>query len=335
MSLFTSSTPTIETITFNEEQTLFTCSTSNGFRVYDIARMELKFLVKVGNTKFAKILNRTNIVIFILNEPEGEYKANVPYLWDDDKKKVISYLSTNVDEPINSIDITKNVIVTATNKNIYIYDSKTLKCIKTLFTYNNTRGIFTISGDKIIYPGPNIGEIMISPLNDPPADTASSDIVYSEIIQAHQTEIHTIKVSQDRQFIITASDTGTLIRFFDYNGKHEQKKELRRGVIPAMISNIDTNQKYMCLSSDKYTLHIYDMYKENIFSALSYIPFIKYTQSEWSKLQIQLENAAQHTCIFLNENKILVLFYDGTYKIYKFDMETNEISVDKESCFLL
>jgi hypothetical protein len=67
-------------------------------------------------------------------------------------------------------------------------------------------------------------------------------------------------LSNDGQFLATASETGTLIRVFS-TANCTKIAELRRGVDPAYIfsMSISPDSSMLAVTSDKSTLHIFDL----------------------------------------------------------------------------
>jgi len=79
-------------------------------------------------------------------------------------------------------------------------------------------------------------------------------------IKCHDSSLAAIKLSQDGQYLATASDKGTLIRIFSLTSG-DKLNEMRRGADQAVITDlsIDPSNKHVCCSSDKGTIHIFTL----------------------------------------------------------------------------
>lgn len=80
------------------------------------------------------------------------------------------------------------------------------------------------------------------------------------IIPAHGTPLRAMELSSDGTILATASENGTLIRIFS-TGNCARIGELRRGVDHAVIYSIaiSPNSSLLAVTSDKSTLHIFDL----------------------------------------------------------------------------
>lgn len=107
-------------------------------------------------------------------------------------------------------------------------------------------------------------------------------------INAHNSAIGMMKLSQDGEILVTASGKGTLLRIWNTK-TGDQITELRRGADQAIITDIgiDPANKLVCCASDKGTIHIFSATgdqestnKKSAWSALS--GAIGYLGSSWS-----------------------------------------------------
>ena len=80
------------------------------------------------------------------------------------------------------------------------------------------------------------------------------------IIPAHGSPLRAMTLSSDGEILATASEKGTLVRIFS-TGNCARIGELRRGVDPAIIYSlaISPNSALLAATSDKSTLHIFDL----------------------------------------------------------------------------
>lgn len=80
------------------------------------------------------------------------------------------------------------------------------------------------------------------------------------IIPAHGTALRAMELSPDGEILATASEVGTLVRVFS-TANCARIGELRRGVDQAIIYSIaiSPNNTLLAVTSDKSTLHIFDL----------------------------------------------------------------------------
>ena len=82
----------------------------------------------------------------------------------------------------------------------------------------------------MVYPGEKTGSINITKLNEE----------YLQTIDAHNSKIENIYLSNDGQYVVTASSTGTLIRIFSTETL-SKIVEFRRGADATQIKDLRLN----------------------------------------------------------------------------------------------
>lgn len=102
----------------------------------------------------------------------------------------------------------------------------------------------------MILPGLTPGQVQLVQLTDRT----------KKIVCAHSSELRQMDFSRDGELFVTASKQGTLIRVFS-TATLSQTHEFRRGVDPAIIYSlsISPNKQFVGSTSDKGTLHVYDL----------------------------------------------------------------------------
>ena len=128
------------------------------------------------------------------------------------------------------------------------------------------------------------------------------------VVQAHETEIACISISQDGKMIATASKKGTLIRVFDVSGK--KIKEFRRGSKDTHILSIAFSplNKLLACTSSKGTVHVFRLEDgANSKSALNFMGKLgmNYFESEWSFARFRLSDH-NAICAFGPEENLLL-----------------------------
>lgn len=123
--------------------------------------------------------------------------------------------------------------------------------VKNLYsTATNPFGLGCLNDNLLVLPAPSPGQVQIIPL---PAGS-------KRVFRAHASELRAIAVSEDGSVIATASTKGTLVRAFDTITLN-QIGEFRRGVDNAVTTGlaISPRNRWLACTSDKGTLHVFDM----------------------------------------------------------------------------
>lgn len=117
-------------------------------------------------------------------------------------------------------------------------------------TADNHGGLCVISDTKLAFPGRTVGQIQL-------VELATGNV---SIIPAHSSALKAIKLSLDGELLASASETGTLIRVYS-TSNCAKVAELRRGIDPATIFSLafSPSSRYLACTSDKATLHIFDL----------------------------------------------------------------------------
>jgi len=211
-----------------------------------------------------------------------------------------------------------------------------LKLVDHIETMKNENGIVALCASSthmvLACPGIIKGQVRVELYN----------IKRSTIIQAHDSELAALALSQTGTRLATASDKGTLVRVFDTETGH-RLQEVRRGADRAIIYNVcfDHDTEFLALSSEKGTIHVFKIgasgasmdkgsasrkggkkkgKDENSKSSLSFMGRLlpKYFSSEWSFAQFRIPQV-QTICAFGAEKGVLVaVSADGTFRRYRF-----------------
>lgn len=115
---------------------------------------------------------------------------------------------------------------------------------------DNPTGLCCLGPKVVAFPGRTPGQVQM-------VETATGNV---SIIPAHGTPLRAMDLSSDGEILATASETGTLIRVFS-TGNCAKIGELRRGVDHAVVYSvaISPNSTLLAVTSDKSTLHIFDL----------------------------------------------------------------------------
>jgi len=141
------------------------------------------------------------------------------------------------------------VVVLQNTIHVYAFSSPPEK-LSVFETADNPTGLCCLGSKVVAFPGRTPGQVQM-------VETATGNV---SIIPAHATPLRAMDLSPDGEILATASETGTLIRVFS-TGNCAKIGELRRGVDHAFVYSIaiSPNSTLLAVTSDKSTLHIFDL----------------------------------------------------------------------------
>ena len=306
-------------LSFNNDISVLTCGIDNGFIIYKLFTNKIEKLIKTqtgGGVGIARILKRSNLVLLVGGGEKPFIKNTVLSIWDIknkvyrleiDKKEEIKnvYLVGDEDDVTNIIIVLKNKICNFNGSSILINSQN---------TYDNNDGLCVLNDNIIVTLGLKIGEIAIW------------DIVNNKYytIQAHKKDISAIAINKRGTMVASSSKTGTNIHVYDVKTR-TKINEFKRGTLGANIYSICFNNKSTRLAccGNTPTLHIFDLNSDikttkNIGSKFkSIIPKSmrpKYLNSQWSFIQIKIDNKGNKTICSFDENDCLhIVTYNGIY----------------------
>ena len=317
-------------ISFNQTEKYACFGTDIGFYIYSLNPFRKILSRKIDSgVSIVKMLYESNIIIFVGKEDKGLYPNNKLIIWDDSKKTVLGEIAYN--KTILNLNVTKDYIVVLVDKKIYIYKFDTLNLIKTIEVSSHPNKLICMgqeNSEYLIYPGEEIGSVAITKLGED----------YLETIQAHASKIENLFVSNDGKYIVTASETGTMIRIFDIKTR-EKVIEFRRGVDPTKINDLklSNNNSILLVSSIKGTIHLYNtgIDPELEASNTSYdnygMPLIRwalpqYFSDNFSFAQFNLTEISTISSFDRNNPKIYSFGRDGQfYELNYSDLENPKI----------
>lgn len=317
-------------VNFNQDGSCFAVGTQNGFRIINSCPFKNHFYRDMnGGIGVIEMLYRSNIVALIGGGKSPRYAENKLVIWDDHKAKEISEMRFM--SKVRNVKMKRDKIFVVCDDKIYVFNFNTLELLDTLETCYNGKGIISISikGNTIVaYPDKTtLGTVQIKDYDK-----------QSEIsINAHKGPIYCLQLNKEGSILATASDKGTLIRLFNTSNGN-LIRELRRGAENAEIFSIafDNNNKFLAVSSDRKTIHIFNIVDEeteekkendaNAHNKKSVLWNISkffgvgkdYFGGEWSFARFKIDSP-KSICTFGPDNSIIVVTKDGKYYQATFD----------------
>ena len=98
-----------------------------------------------GGIKQAEMLYRTNLLALIGGGDLPKFNPKKLVLWDDYQNKMVSEIKFF--SSLKNVKLKKDKIFAICDKNIYVFDLKTLENLEIISTKENPKGLFGINND--------------------------------------------------------------------------------------------------------------------------------------------------------------------------------------------
>lgn len=147
-SLFTDSnickklTTTIHGIFMNQNNTLLSVATNNGYKIYESYNYlqvseEDEFQDLIGPLKIAIPFYESSLVIFVGNDDNNVFPSNQIIVWDDLRSKKIGFIMLR--EKILDLQVTKEVIYVMIPDKIILFSMLTFEYVYTITDVNHIK----------------------------------------------------------------------------------------------------------------------------------------------------------------------------------------------------
>ncbi|EXJ62914.1 hypothetical protein A1O7_03357 [Cladophialophora yegresii CBS 114405] len=245
-----SSGPVALSASFNSDASCFAVGLDTGFCVFNSDPCELKASRDLNaGIGTAEMLGRYNYLALVGGGKNPRWPQTKVMIWDDAKQKVAITLEQKT--AVLRVRLTKSWIAIAIQNSIHLYKfSSPPERSASFETVDNPLGLCCLGARIVAFPGRSPGKVQL-------VELASGNV---SIIPAHTSALRAMDLSSDGQLLATASETGTLIRVFS-TANCTKVAELRRGVDPAYVFSIaiSPNSSMLAITSDKSTLHVFDL----------------------------------------------------------------------------
>lgn len=299
---------------FDNNNTSFILIGKNGYKVYDLDTLTLKYKNTFDNTikNFdiicTDLLNDNNILIYVIKCIDN-YKI---IFYDNICKKILCYIDCFT--YIYNIISTKTYIIIVTKNDILIYQLK-----KNNFNITYSHTIKTMDNDGNISVIDKDGEIILACYG------LSKGIIHIKYINKNidnaikifdDLHIGIFEISKDGKYIVVTDINGLYVKVIDIE-THKIINTFTRGLsyISTTVYSIkfSNDNKYVVLGTKQKTIHVFkidESYND------SYLNYIKYPNSIL-KIYITYDN---YILNFDNNNNLVVISNYGSidkYKIYE------------------
>jgi len=327
----------INSISFNQDQSCFSCATDTGFLIYSVNPFIQNFRREFssGALGIVEMLFRSNLLAIVGLGDNLLFPSNKVMIWDDPENQRVGELSFASE--VLAVKLRRDAIIVVLESKILVYNFANLKLLHTIITIPNKKGLVAVCSDPsnfvLACPSHSRGCIRV-------------ELFYlrkSTMISAHESELAQITLNSDGTRLATASDRGTLIRIFDtISGL--QLQELRRGSDNALVNSIafSRNSNFLACTSDRGTAHVWVIYPSsknpslaesdqdgslpentNKTRGLSFLRNLlpksssQYISSEWSFAQYHgIESNS--ICTFASDYNLAIVSPEGSFRLVNF-----------------
>ncbi|MCJ1466832.1 Phosphatidylinositol 3,5-bisphosphate-binding protein [Pseudocyphellaria aurata] len=197
----------------------------------------------------AEMLGRANYIALVGGGKQPKFPQNKVIIWDDAKQKAVITLEFR--SQVHSVSLSRTRIIVALHNSVNMFTfSASPEKISVFETADNPLGLCCLGSKVVAFPGRTPGQVQM-------VEIGTGNV---SIIPAHSSPLRAMNLSPDGEILATASEMGTLVRIFSTRNC-ARMGELRRGVDQAAIFSIaiSPNSSLLAVSSDKATLHIFDL----------------------------------------------------------------------------
>ncbi|PRP89425.1 WD repeat domain phosphoinositide-interacting protein 3 [Planoprotostelium fungivorum] len=316
---------------FNQDYGCIACATQRGFCIFNSDPLKERFRrdFENGGIGIVEMLFRSNILGLVGSGTNPKFPDNKAMIWDDYQNKCIAELEFKSE--VKAIKLRRDRIVVVLENKVYVYNFADLQLLHQIETSPNPKGLCALSAS------PNI-VLAVPGLKPGTVHVELYDLKQTQIINAHNNGLTQLVLSLDGSKLATSSERGTLVRLWDTK-TGAQTRELRRGADKADIYSLafSSNLEWLCVSSDKGTVHIYGLSAEHdkreeenrkkneeAKTRVSSFSFMKeilpsYFSSEWSFASFHIPETHSICCFGSDSNSVIVVSADGSYYKYSFD----------------
>ncbi|KAM7278219.1 hypothetical protein ACFE04_005353 [Oxalis oulophora] len=267
--------------------------------------------------------------------PQPLHPTNKVMIWDDHASRYVGELSFRSE--VRGVKLRNDRIFVVMTQSVFVYNFNDFKLTQQFETVDNSKGLLEVSHAM----GPNT--IMVCPgLQKGQVRVEQYGLKKTLFFTAHDSKVSALGLTLDGKLMATASSKGTLIRIFN-TSDCSLLREVRRGVDRANICNIafscnpDWTNKWLAVSSDKGTVHVFNLSVDsgslrnkvnptNTSRLSSFSRFKgvlpRYFSSEWSTAKFRLPEGLEHIVGFGSQkNTVVIVGMDGSFYRCQFDPE--------------
>ena len=248
-------------VCFTNDKSMFCICHDQGFLVCKSSPFAiLNNRMLGGDISIAQMLDMSNIIFLASGGGEHpRFSLTHVIMYDDHKGKPVAQLK--IGHRIKNIKANAKKLFVLGKSKLFLFKTEDLSNIGTFECYeDNEDGICSLSPSKndivFAYPARNEGYVNVMRIKDKFIDIKS--------FCTHNKKVACLELNKTGDKLLTSSIGGTRIKVFDTNNGN-LLDDFKRGNDKAQIFSLSFNQddKYVCCSSDKGTVHIFKMNEYN------------------------------------------------------------------------
>lgn len=278
---------------FNQDNNCVAVGTQNGFAIYTLDPIELRYKDASEGIGVIEMLYCTSLVALVgSGHTPGSSPRKLKLLNLQTKENICEL---NFPSTIMDIKLCRQRMIICLQDQIHIYDLNTIKCIQILSATATSNGLIAYAPEPVSYLAfpttfgtPSSGAVTAvgtagstssgSTKGGPgsayasvlaPTNACGGVLIYDTIslrlitqINAHRNGIAAMEFSADGKLLATASSSGTMVRVFGLpTGQHIYS--FRRGATHATINSLsfDSSSQYLLAgtSTGNGTIHIFSL----------------------------------------------------------------------------
>jgi len=314
-------------ISLNQNHTCFTIGTTQGFRVYEINPLKIRYRRDWGSgIGIAELYMRSNIVALVGGGPVPRHPPNKVVVWDDYQAKSIAELEFSSE--IRGLKLRQERLLVALDNSIFVYNFKDLSYLLQFPTVLNPTGLVLMNLSLPVlemFPGQEQGKLI---LRTETIDESGRVTATERPVGAHNGPLACIATTFDGRLVATASDKGTLIRVWSTE-TGAMVKELRRGAENAHIWSMCFSEdgSMLAVTSSRGTCHIFGVRDEleNKRSSLGVFKGVlpAYFKSEWSSMRVDIPEVPSVISFSKDKSSLFLIAMDGSFQKIVIDGSVN------------
>lgn len=251
---------------FNQDFSMFSMATERGFKIYPTYPNSEYYEKNLhGGLSKCEMNYNSNLLALVGGGKLPKYNNKKVVIYNDEEERIECEFKFTT--KVINVKFKDNLLFIVCEKKIFVFDVETSQNIDSFETTNNKRGIIAVNGSKN-------KTIMAHPIEfeDKPDKGYVGIKNYKTKkyfpLLVHEEPISYMEMDYYGLLLATANDKGTIVRIHSCGDK-TLLYECRRGKDKTVINFIsfDIDYKYMGLSSEKGTIHIWkldDIIEKNI-----------------------------------------------------------------------
>uniref|UniRef100_A0A1I7ZIY5 WD_REPEATS_REGION domain-containing protein n=1 Tax=Steinernema glaseri TaxID=37863 RepID=A0A1I7ZIY5_9BILA len=281
---------------------MFAIASDRGVRRFNVKGLEqvmhLDFAT-VGSIKRVAIFDHSSLIAMQSGGTRPKFSQSSVVVWDDHQDRRGYFVDAVVKGDVTNFAMTKNklVVFDANHLTVFDFDScQKLCCVEISY---NTDGVMALCTDPkselLAYPGFQNGTVQLVNVGNITSTTSISPTA----IQAHKSQVTQIALNMQGTMLATGSVKGTLIRVFD-TARRNELFSFRRGFDTCSLYSLRFSPclSFLAVSSDKGTIHVFELEKNDERLALDKNLFERISGSDASRSIAQFTLPAEAELAF-------------------------------------